>query len=195
MTLPLPLLNIRNVDNVPALTRLQMDLAVAAFGADLTRVVVMQIADQGAAQLVLKEAGFMPGGPNPGDSNSGDLNGFNAVSNRNGADKVKYDTWFQTQAAYMIGQLKSVTDASAKSLLDNSVFVGMNSSRTGGGETTGVPVILAGSCGGYFQTGRSLALTATPNNRLLVALCNAMGTPVQTFGAAMYGGELTVLKG
>jgi hypothetical protein len=29
----------------------------------------------------------------------------------------------------------------------------------------------------------------------LVALCNAMDTPVQTFGEKSYGGELTVLKG
>ena len=45
---------------------------------------------------------------------------------------------------------------------------------------------MAGSCGGYFKTGRSLALPAgTPNNGLLVALCNAMDTPVTTFGEAV----------
>jgi len=60
-----------------------------------------------------------------------------------------------------------------------------------------VPVVMAGSCGGYFKTGRSLALPAgTPNNGLLVALCDAMGTPTPsgTFGEPTYGGELTVLK-
>ena len=55
-------------------------------------------------------------------------------------------------------------------MLDSSVVVGMNSMRTGTHETTGVPVVMAGSCGGYFKTGRSLALPAgTPNNGLLVA--------------------------
>ena len=63
-------------------------------------------------------------------------------------------------------------------MLDSSVVVGMNSMRSGTHETTGVPVVMAGSCGGYFKTGRSLALPAgTPNNGLLVALCNAMGAP------------------
>ena len=96
----------------------------------------------------------------------------------------------------MIGQLKSITDGTGKSMLDSSVVVGMNSMRTGTHETTGVPVVMAGSCGGYFKTGRSLALPAgTPNNGLLVALCNAMGTPVSTFGETSYGGELTALKG
>jgi hypothetical protein len=92
--------------------------------------------------------------------------------------------------------MKSVVDVSGKSMLDTSVVVGMNNMRTGTHETTGVPVVMAGSCGGYFKTGRSLALPAgTPNNGVLVALCNAMGTPVQTFGTASYGGELAVLKG
>jgi hypothetical protein len=109
---------------------------------------------------------------------------------------VTCDTWFQSQLAYIIGQMKSIADPNGKSMLDSSVVLGMNNMRTGTHETTGVPVVMAGSCGGYFKTGRSLALPAgTPNNGVLVAICNAMGTPVQTFGAAMYGGELAVLKG
>jgi hypothetical protein len=186
-----------NTDNIPVIAKMQMDLAIAAFGADLTRTVVMQIGDQGGAHLILSwpPCNFKSAGPNPGDANSGDANGFLVISHRGGANKVICDTWFQTQAAYMIGQLKSIADASGHSLLDNSAFVAMNNMRDGALESThNVPVILAGSCGGYFKTGRSLALTGTPNNQLLVALCNAMGTPVQTFGYAPYGGELSVLR-
>jgi hypothetical protein len=91
--------------------------------------------------------------------------------------------------------MAGIKDANGQRLLDASVVVGMNNMRTGTHETTGVPVVMAGSCGGYFKTGRSLALpSGTPNNGLLVALCNAMGTPVTTFGEAQYGGELAVLK-
>jgi Protein of unknown function (DUF1552) len=182
--------------SVPVITKLQMDLAVAAFAADLTRVVVMQISDQGAANLVMNWLGFTPGGALPSDPNTGDANGFHAIAHENTMRKVTCDTWFQSQIAYLIGQMKSISDGTGKSMLDSSVIVGMNSMRTGTHETTGVPVVMAGSCGGYFKTGRSLALPAgTPNNGLLVALCNAMGTPVTTFGQASYGGELTVLKG
>jgi hypothetical protein len=182
--------------SVPVITKLQMDLAVAAFAADLTRVVVMQISDQGAANLIMSWLGFSSGGPLASDPNTGDTNGFHAIAHENTARKVTCDTWFQSQVAYIIGQLKSITDGTGKSMLDSSVVVAMNSMRSGTHETTGVPVIMAGSCGGYFKTGRSLALPAgTPNNGLLVALCNAMGTPVSTFGQASYGGELTVLKG
>jgi hypothetical protein len=190
---PMPYLKVSANDSVPAVTTMQMDLAVAAFGADLTRVVVMQISDQGAANLVLSwpPCNFKP---SVQDINTGDSNGYHAIAHRGGADKVTCDTWFQSQAAYMIGRLKSVADASGQSLLDSSAFVAMNNMRTGLDETTQVPVVMAGSCGGYFRTGRSLELTGTPNNGLLVALCNAMGTPVQTFGEARYGGELTALK-
>ena len=184
------------VANVPAITKLHIDLGVAAFAADLTRCVVMQVSDQGAANLILSWLGFQSGGPLPSDPNTGDANGFHAIAHENTARKVQCDTWFQSQVAYIIGQLKGITDSTGKSMLDSSVVVGMNSMRTGTHETTGVPVIMAGSCGGYFKTGRSLALPAgTPNNGLLVALCNAMGTPVSTFGETMYGGELTALKG
>ncbi len=182
---------------VPAITKLHMDLAIAAFGADLTRVVVMQIGDQGDANLDMPWLGFTSNGVlNAGDKNTGLANGFHSIAHENTMRKVTCDTWFQSQAAYMIGQLKSLTDGTGKSMLDSSVFVAMNAMRTGTHETTGVPVVMAGSCGGYFKTGRSLALPAgTPNNGLLVALCNAMGTPVSTFGEASYGGELTALKG
>jgi hypothetical protein len=182
--------------NVPAITKLHMDLAIAAFASDLTRVAVMQIGDQGDANLVLEWLGFVPGPPLASDPNTGNTNGFHAIAHENTMRKVTCDTWFQSQIAYLIGQMKSITDATGQTMLDNSVIVGMNSMRTGTHETTGVPVVMAGSCGGYFKTGRSLALPAgTPNNGLLVALCNAMGTPVTTFGQASYGGELTVLKG
>ncbi|MEO5770270.1 MAG: DUF1552 domain-containing protein, partial [Polyangia bacterium] len=171
----------KSTDNIPTVAKLHMDLAIAAFAADLTRCAVMQIGDQGAAHLILSWAplNYKSGGPNPGDANTGDVNGFHAIAHRNAADKVNCDGWFQSQIAYIIGQMKSVVDPSGSSMLDSSVVLAMNNMRTGTHETSGVPVVMAGSCGGYFKTGRSLALPAgTPNNGVLVAVCNAMGVPV-----------------
>jgi hypothetical protein len=180
---------------IEALVKTQMDLATAAFAADLTRVVVLQIGDQAAGQLVLHSLGFTAGGPNPPDANTGDVNGLRNIAKRNGADKATCDTWFQSQIAYMTGQMKGLVDPKGQSALDNGVVLGMSNMRSGLGVTTQVPTVLAGSAGGYFKTGRSLALTGVPNNQLLVSLCNAMGTPVATFGEPRYGGELGVLKG
>ena len=188
------------------LARLQMQLGIAAFAADYTRVVVMQICDQGGGQFVLDWINntmgvpYAAGGPNPPDANTGDVNGFHAIAHRNVADKVLCDTWFQSNITFMIQQMKAIVDATGKSLLDSSCVVGMNNMRAGLHDTTNVPVIMAGSLGGAFKTGRSLALPkGTPNNYLLTSLCNAMGTPAPGggtyFGETTYTGELTVLKG
>jgi hypothetical protein len=76
-----------------------------------------------------------------------------------------------------------------------------NLQRTGGGHhTDNLPWILAGSCGGYFQTGRFHAWPSgkpnqsIPQHGVLTAIFNAMGVPVDHYGDADYGGELTLLK-
>jgi hypothetical protein len=182
--------------SVEATVKIHMDLAMAAFAADLTRVVVLQIGDQFANQLLLTSLGFTALGPNPPDAKSGDFNGLHSIALRNGADKATCDAWFQSQVAYMTGQMKGLIDPNGQSALDNGVVLGMSNMRSGQKVTTQqVPTVLAGSGGGYFKTGRSLALTGAPNNQLLVSLCNAMGTPVATFGEPRYGGELAALKG
>jgi Protein of unknown function (DUF1552) len=182
--------------NFEAVTKMQIDLAVAALAADATRVVVLQLGDQANANVFLTSlgSGFEPGGLDSSDPNTGDVNGLRAIAKEDGARKVTVDTWFMSQLAYAINSLQGVLDG-AGTMLDNTALLAMSNMRTGQEESTGVPAILAGSCGGYFKTGRSLSLTNTPNNGVLIALANAMGIPTTTFGEAMYGGELTVLKG
>jgi hypothetical protein len=189
-----PTVNVRSTANFEAVTKMQIDLAVAALAADATRVVVLQLGDQNNTNVILESLGFMPGGPLASDPNTGDVNGLRSIAKQNGAAKITVDTWFMSQLAYVIGSIQSVSDG-AGTMLDNTAVLAMSNMRTGSGEITGVPAILAGSCGGYFQTGRSLSLTNTPNNGVLIALANAMGVPTTTFGDAIYGGELTVLKG
>jgi hypothetical protein len=187
---------ITNTANIPTLQKLNFDMSAAAFAADMTRVIVCQCGDQGDANLILTWLGFASGGPNPSDPNTGDENGYHSIAHRNDADKTTCDTWFQQQLAYMIGNMKSVTDMTGASILDNSLFLAMNNMRTGTHETTAVPVVMAGSLGGYFKTGQSLALTGVNNNRLLLSVLNGFGYPLTTFGTSQYctGGPLTQLN-
>ena len=191
--------------NIPMIAQLQMELGVAAFAADLTRCVVMQIGDQAGSTMILSwltsAAGtpYAAGGPNPGDANTGDVNAYHAISHRNVADKVICDKWFQDQLGYVIGLMKSVADPTGATMLDSSVVVGMSNMRTGTHETTDLPFVIAGSCGGYFKLGRSIVVpSGTSNNGLLVALVNAMGAgPITTYGGtagAAYGTELLALS-
>lgn len=182
----------RDTKNFHTVTKMQIDLAVAAMAADATRVVVLQLGDQGDPDIVFYNLGFTAAGT--GDS-TGDANGYHEIAHTNTEQKVTCDTWFQTQMAYAIAAMKNVADAD-KTLLDNSVFIGMNNMRTGTHEYRNVPAIMAGKCGGYFTTGRSLKLpNNTPHNGMLIAVANALGVPTATFGHAPYGGELAVLKG
>jgi hypothetical protein len=189
-------LDTTNTSNIPTLLKLQVDMAVAAFSADMTRVVVLQCGDQGDANMILTWLGFASGGPLASDPNTGDTNGYHAIAHRNDQDKTTCDTWFQQQLAYMIGSMKGVADPTGASILDNSLFLAMNNMRTGTHETVSVPVVMAGSLGGYFKTGQSLALTGVSNNRLLLSILNGFGYDVTTFGTASYctGGPLTQLN-
>ncbi|MES1205247.1 MAG: DUF1552 domain-containing protein [Pseudomonadota bacterium] len=171
-----------------ATTKMMIDLSVAAMAADATRVVVLQLGDQGCSNLILSSLGFTAGGV---DGNTGNINGYHSIAHRNSTEKDKMDTWFQSQIAYSISSMKTA------GLLDRGVFLAMNNMRTGIHEFNNVPAIMAGTAGGYFKTGgRSVLLpSGTPNNGILIALANALGVPTQTFGNASYGGELAVLRG
>jgi hypothetical protein len=176
-----------STENFEATTKMMIDISVAALAADATRVIVLQLGDQGDSDLILYSLGFMPGGQ---DGNTGNVNGYHSIAHRNGDEKDKMDTWFQSQLAYAITAMKGA------GLLDRGVFLGMNNMRHGMHEFNNVPAIMAGNAGGYFKTGRSIKLPAnTANNGILIALANALGVPTETFGHAPYGGELTVLRG
>lgn len=179
--------NTASTENFEATTKMMIDISVAAMAADATRVVVLQLGDQGDSDLILYSLGFKPGGE---DGNTGNVNGYHSVAHRNGEEKDKMDTWFQSQLAYAISSMKTA------GLLDRGVFLAMNNMRHGMHEFNNVPAIMAGNAGGYFQTGRSIKLPDnTANNGILVALANALGVPTETFGHAAYGGELSVLRG
>jgi hypothetical protein len=179
--------NTASTDAFETTTKMMIDISVAALAADATRVVVLQLGDQGDANVIFTTLGFKAAGK--GD-NTGDNNGFHNIAHANGADKDKCDTWFQSQLAYAIGGMKTA------GLLDRGVMLAMNSMRHGMHEFNNVPAMMAGNAGGYFKTGRSIKLPAnTANNGILIALANALGVPTETFGNAAYGGELSVLRG
>jgi len=87
-----PMVGVRENKNFELITKLQIDLSVAALAADATRVVVLQLGDQGDAQIVLTSLGLSPGGPNPANAVAGDVNSIYAIARTNGPLKVKIDT-------------------------------------------------------------------------------------------------------
>jgi hypothetical protein len=186
-----PGINTNATGNFAAVTDMQMRLSAAALAADVTRVVVLQLGDQGGSNIVITPLGFDPSNTQT-EGNTGLVQGLHVIAHDNTADKVRTDGWFQEQIANMIQLLKDNTDPTG-SIFENTVLLAMNNMRTGNHETNSVPAIIAGRMGGYFATGRSLR-TDVPNNAVLVSLANAMGIPTETFGAPEYGGELSDLR-
>ena len=83
-------------------------------------------------------------------------------------------------------------------MFDNTVVVWVNELAIGNKHTRAdMPVVVAGSCGGYFKTGRYLKYNGdTSHNQLLVSLCNAMDVTVNQFGdPAFANGPLPKLTG
>jgi hypothetical protein len=60
-----------------------------------------------------------------------------------------------------------------------------------------VPTLLFGGAGGHFKTGRYIDLRrpgkseGTPNNRILVSICQAFGLKTNRFGSAADSGVVT----
>lgn len=187
----------------------QIDLLVAALACDLTRVASMLWLDQGNVRWVFHWLGQEFTKPGTDFANSGENKGLrnhHEIAHKDG--EAEYQPlmnrgcqWFIEQYAYLISRLKQTQDAGGTTLFDNSVALFANLQRTGGGhQTDNLPWILAGSCGGYLQTGRFHAWPSgkpqqsVPQNGVLAAICNAMDVPVENYGDPDYGGELSLLR-
>jgi hypothetical protein len=119
---------------------------------------------------------------------------WHSIAHNNVTAKRKIDRFFFEQFAYLVGKMKTVGGA-GRSLLDRSALVFMNGMQTGLHAVRRVPVMIAGSCGGYFKTGRIVTPPpGTPHNGALVGLANAMDAPLTSWGDPSYGGELASMR-
>jgi hypothetical protein len=115
------------------------------------------------------------------------------------------DQWYARQLASMIERLEAYTEPGG-TLLDNSTVLFMDDVANGLTHSyVDLPVMLIGSCQGYFKQGQHINVTPgqvveneihAPSNMLCTTLANAMGVPMSDFGSASTGkpGELSELK-
>jgi hypothetical protein len=169
------------VSNMPAIGKLQMDLLAMAFACDLTRVGTIMWT-RSAANHVLNWA----------DENI--LEGHHSLAHKGDEDAVKIaqntnvNRWYAEQFGYLIQKLKSIPEGTG-TVFDNTVILWTNEQAKGNNhDRRGMPYVLAGSAGGYFNTGRYVTQTQeTGHNKLLVSVMNAMDIEGDTFGNPEYG--------
>ncbi|MGA2258322.1 MAG: DUF1552 domain-containing protein [Thermoguttaceae bacterium] len=174
-------------DQMPRISRLQIELLVNAFRGDFARVATLQITNSvGNARmrwLDIQES-------------------HHELSHNPDNDKVSQDKltrinrWYCEQMAYLAKRLSETPEPGASgSLLDNTLIVWTNELGKGNSHTLdNIPMVMVGG-GLDFRMGRSIKYPHVPHNRLLLALAHAMGHEIKTFGNPDYcgGGPLTGL--
>lgn len=175
----LPGSNFQQNDMYPATGRAQMDMLVMALACDMTRVASLQW----SRSVSNVQHNWVPLRLNEGHHDLSHYDDNNADSQ---ADLLEINKWYSEQFAYMLGLMEEVREGD-NTLLDNSVVVWVNELGKGNSHTRrDIPFMLAGSAGGYFNTGRHIDFGGEPHGKLLVSLTHAMDKPVDTFGVPQY---------
>lgn len=164
-----------NNDNMEAVVQLQMNLIALAFACDYTRAATLQIGDgnDGTEWWIngVKQANYhmishriyshgSDGDPIP-----------DAVNKHHEIDKIHARLF-----RHLLDRL-SMYGTDSGTLLDDCAAVWTNDLGHGVSHTyNNVPFVIAGSCGGFLQTGQFVELpTMTSHNKLFNTLLNAVG--------------------
>lgn len=168
-------------DNIPRITKMQIDLMINSFTADFARLATLQITNS-VGQPRMRWLGIEEG--HHEISHEPD-------SNEAAVEKlVKINRWYCEQLAYLVQRLAETPEpGGGGSLLDNTVVVWTNELGKGNSHThDDIPFVLIGN-GLDFKMGRSLKFDRVPHNRLLMSLAHGFGHHVDHFGNPDFCGD------
>jgi len=160
--------------NFPAVGSMMTDIIVQAVACGLTNVVTFQWANSESDMQLpwIKEIDYTT-----------NHSGHHGMSHARDPNLLYIDQWYATQFNTLIEKFKAIPDSGASgTLLDNSLL--MWSSCLGDAsahQSNNAPIVLAGTNGGYFKTGRNIQF-------------NSVYTPAQWAGdpiGATEGAKLT----
>lgn len=169
-------------DEIPKISKTQIDLMVQSFAADFARVATLQYTNSvGMAKMhwVGVDEGHHELSHNP-DSDKASVEKL-----------VKINKWFCEQMAYMAKRLAETPEPGGPgSLLDNTTIIWTNELGKGNSHTLdNIPFVLVGN-GLDFKMGRSLKYKRVPHNRLLLSIAHGMGhTELTRFGNPDHCGD------
>ncbi len=168
-------------DNIPLIARMQMDMLVHSFAADMARVATFQITNS-VGEPRMRWLDIMEG--HHGLSHEPD-------SNEDAYEKlIKINTWYCEQVAYLAKRLAEIPEPGGEgSMLDNTTLVWTNELGKGNSHTRdNIPFVIVGG-GLGFKTGQAIDFKEVYHNRLLMTFCAAMGHPVDSFGNPDFCGD------
>jgi hypothetical protein len=161
-------------DNMPAISKMQIDLMINGFVADFTRIATLQYTNSvGQAKMRWLDV----------------QEGHHELSHKPDDDQdaqtklTKINKWYCEQLAYLTRRLAETPEPGGEgSLLDNTTIVWTNELGKGNSHSLdNIPFVLIGN-GLDFKMGRSLKLKNVAHNRLLLSISHQMGHRIDTFG-------------
>ncbi|MGB8852663.1 MAG: DUF1552 domain-containing protein [Pirellulales bacterium] len=169
-------------DQMPKLSRMQIELVVSSLAADFTRVATLQYT-QSVGQPRFKWLGI--------DEGQHELS-HEPNTNDAAQDKLtKINAWYAGEIAHLAKRLAETPEPGGNgSLLDHTTILWTNELGEGNSHShADVPWVLVGN-GLGFAMGRAAQYAGVPHNRLLLALAHAMGhTDLARFGNPDYCGD------
>jgi hypothetical protein len=168
-------------NNIPKISKMQIDLMVQSFVSDSARVATLQYTNSvGGARMRWLDV----------------TEGHHELSHLPDSDAKAQDKltrinkWFCEQLAYLAKRLSETPEPGGSgSLLDNTLVVWTNELGKGNSHTLdNIPFVLVGN-GLDFRMGRSLKYPRLPHNRLLLALAHGMGHRIERFGNPDFCGQ------
>jgi hypothetical protein len=168
-------------DNIPRISKMQIDLMVNSFAADFARVATLQFTNSvGGARM--RWLGV--------DEGHHELSHHPDKNEASQEKLTKINHWYCEQLAYLAKRLAETPEPGGDgSLLDNTLIVWTNELGKGNSHTLdNIPWVLVGN-GLDFRMGRSLKYPKLPHNRLLLALAHGFGHRIERFGNPDFCGE------
>jgi len=160
------------------ITDLQVDLLARALACDLTRFATIFLADLTRSHLFAEL---------PDDIHNEVVHRYDARTEKHPGTPATWHTLaVQNRYGYSkVARLMQRLDEAG--ILDDVVlYVSSDMGDPARHSSRSVPTLLGGGCGGHFKMGRYLDLrrdsAGTPNNRILVSICQAFGVDTNRFG-------------
>jgi hypothetical protein len=169
-------------DQMPKISRMQIELVVASLAADFTRVASLQYTNS-VGQPHMKWLGIEEG--------QHDLS-HESNSNEAAQEKLtKINAWYAGEVAHLAKRLAETPEPGGQgSLLDHTTILWTNELGEGNSHSLDdIPWVMVGN-GLGFTMGRALDFKGVPHNRLHLAIAHAMGhTGLVRFGNPDYCGD------
>jgi hypothetical protein len=168
-------------DNIPRISKLQIELLVSSFAADFARVATLQYTNSvGGARM--RWLGVEEG--------HHELSHEPDTNEKVQEKLTRINEWYCEQLAYLAHRLAETPEpGGGGSLLDNTLLIWTNELGKGNSHTLdNIPFVLVGN-GLGFRMGRSLKFKKVPHNRLLLSLAHGFGHDIKTFGNPDYCGD------